>query len=198
MKPMEPLKQTTLRLIGTGKGIQEEDLPKSIYKMLGVQAKMNRTIDTHYIKQHIKEAKRFYHPLWVAKLLVIADRKPFPPRKKPNMVFVDAVSGYRGLFPSIPPMNETQVERAEAATPQITKQQVEQKYIIDVQQNQINRSYVLKKPRYHLEDVFLTYLPLWEVEVDSDYLSKTFVINANTGDSEEYMSGLWGSGELLL
>lgn len=36
---MEPLKQTTLRLIGTGKGIQEEDLPKSIYKMLGVQAK---------------------------------------------------------------------------------------------------------------------------------------------------------------
>ncbi|MBP2004845.1 hypothetical protein [Halobacillus andaensis] len=159
---------------------------------------MNRSIDADYIKNHITSTKRVYHPMWVAKLLVIADRKPFPPRKKPNMVFVDAVSGYRGLFPTVPPMNDREVENGEVVPAQLTKQQVEETYILDIQQNQINRSYVLKKPSYQLEELFLTYLPLWNVHVDSSYLTKEFIINANTGESEEYMSQLWGSGKWRL
>ncbi|MFC7321656.1 hypothetical protein [Halobacillus campisalis] len=195
---METLKNKSLRLIGTGGGITEADLPKTIYKNVGVQQKMNRSIDADYIKKHMTSVKRVYHPMWIAKLLVIADRKPFPPRKKPNMAFVDAVSGYRGLFSSVPPMNEIEVESGEVVPAQLTKQQVEDIYVVDVQQKQINRSYVLKKPRYHLEDLFLTYLPLWKVSVDSGYLTKEFFINANTGDSEEYMSKLWGGAEWRL
>ncbi|MCP3027144.1 hypothetical protein [Halobacillus sp. A5] len=195
---METLKNKNLRLIGTGGGINEEDLPHIIYKSLGVQGKVNRNIDTAYIKRHITYAKRLYHPMWTAKLLVIADRKPFPPRKKPNMVFIDAVSGYRGLFSSIPVMNEITLEHGEAAMAQITKQQAKDTYIPDIQQNQINRSYVLKKPRYQLEELFLAYLPLWKVEVDSRILKERFIINANTGESEEYLSKLWRSGKWLL
>ncbi|MFG6146897.1 hypothetical protein [Halobacillus sp. B23F22_1] len=195
---METVKQKNLRLIGTGGGIAESELPNVIYKNLGIQMKMNRSISADYIKNHIARTKRVYHPMWVAKLLVIADRKPFPPRKKPNMVFVDAVSGYRGLFPTVPAMNEGEVETGEVVPAQLTKQQVKETYIQDIQQNQINRSYVLKKPRYQLEELFLTYLPLWKVQVDSDYLTKEFFINANTGESEEYMSKLWRSVEWRL
>ncbi|WP_173918209.1 hypothetical protein [Halobacillus sp. Marseille-Q1614] len=195
---MDTLKQNNLRLIGSGGEITENEVPKIIYKNLGVQLKMNRHIDAAYLKDHITNTKRLYHPMWVAKLLVIADRKPFPPRKKPNMVFVDAVSGYRGLFPSVPPMKEAEAGSGEIVPVQLTKQQVEETYIIDIQQKQINRSYVLKKPRYELKDLFLTYLPLWKVSVDSSYLTKEFVINANTGESEEYMSKLWKSGEWRL
>ncbi|WP_143414431.1 hypothetical protein [Halobacillus massiliensis] len=195
---MNQVSSKTLQLIGTGEGVKKEELSGLIYRSLGVQVKLNKRLTKDYLKDHITEQQMFYHPLWVGKLLVIADRKPFPPRKKPNMVFIDAVSGYRGLFPSVPPLKGAEASAAQTVGAEITKQEAEEKYIIDIQEKQINRSYVLKKPRYELRELFLTYLPLWKIRVDSSYLTKEFVINGNTGESEEFMSKLWKSREWRL
>lgn len=75
--------------------------------------------------------------MWVAKMLVIAERKPFPPRVTPNMGFVDAVSGYRGLFTSVPPFQSVNSDGL-VARPILQSEDQLQPYIQDLQ-SQINK-----------------------------------------------------------
>ncbi|MBN8235594.1 hypothetical protein JF544_10070 [Halobacillus kuroshimensis] len=150
------------------------------------------------IEQGITKLEKMYHPMWIVKMLVIADRKPFPSKVKPNMAFIDGRSGYRGLFPNVPPITQKEVLDSKVRSADITKQDVLNKYVTDIQEKQINRNYVLKKPRYDIKEIEVVYLPLWKVEVDSPYLTKTFVINGNTGESEDLLFELWSKNEWRL
>lgn len=176
----------------------EEDLPKHMYKGLKPSLKWNRQLNEDSLSRGIIRKEKVYHPMWMVKLLVIAERKPFPPKKKPNMAFVDAVSGYRGLFTSVPPITPKEVPQLYVQRADITKQELLDKYVIDVQDKQINRSYVLKKPRHEIKEIELVYLPLWRVEVDTNFLSKTFILNGNTGEPEDLLYKLWETGEWKL
>ncbi|SFF57348.1 hypothetical protein SAMN05216353_10256 [Halobacillus alkaliphilus] len=178
--------------------LPEEDLAKHMYRSLKPSLKWNRQLNEESLNRGIVKKEKVYHPMWTVKLLVIADRKPFPPKKKPNMAFVDALSGYRGLFTSVPPITAREVSQANVQRADITKQELLDKYVIDVQDKQINRSYILKKPRYEIKEAELVYLPLWRVEVDTDFLSKTFVINGNTGEPEDLLYKLRETGEWKL
>lgn len=130
------------------------------------------------------------------KTLVIADRKPFPPKKTPNMIFIDAVSGYRGLLSTVPETSDAVIIERKLVHPNIIRKDV-LPYIQDVQTSQINRSYILKRPKHELVDYFLIYLPLWKGKIVSQHLNEGFVINANTGESEKHMAKLWKSNKLL-
>lgn len=170
----------------------------SIYKSLGMKRKFNQSLTPDFIRDHTVEKELIYHPFWIAKNLVIAERPPFPPRKMPNVIFVDAVSGYRGLFSTIPPITKEEVEVDNLVTLGITEKKEVHKYIKNVQEKQINRSYILKKPIHEIKEVSLVYLPIWKVKVKSDEIDGYFYINGNTGESEKFMSDRWKSGKDLL
>src|SRR5690625_4363106 len=178
--------------------ISESVLYKSIYKSLGVKGKINKSINIDYIHENVTDKELIYHPFWIVKNLVIAERPPFPSKKMPNIIFIDAVSGYRGLFSKIPPVTAEEVEGETLVPLRISNEKDVNKYIKNVQEKQINRSYILKKPIHEVKEVSLVYLPIWKVKVKSDELNETFYINGNTGESEKFMSDRWKSGKDLL
>ncbi|CDQ19372.1 hypothetical protein [Halobacillus karajensis] len=186
-----------VNLLGNGT-VQARELSAYIYKTLKAPLRWNRKLDEEIIDKGIVKKEKIYHPMWAVKMLVIADRKPFPPRKKPNMAFVDAVSGYRGLFPNVPFVTQEKVSTSNVKEALITKQELLEKYITDIQKKQINRNYVLKKPRYEIRETEMVYLPLWKVEVETTFFTETFVINGNTGESEDLLMKLWNSNEWKL
>src|SRR5699024_7607103 len=106
------------------KNISDARLYKSIYKSLGIRQKLNRTINPDYVRDHTTRKETLYHPFWMAKNLIVADRSPFPPKKIPRIIFVDAVSGYRGLFSHVPPINAESVADNVLTAPQITEENV--------------------------------------------------------------------------
>ncbi|GGD03110.1 hypothetical protein GCM10007216_37280 [Thalassobacillus devorans] len=178
--------------------LESHELPGYMYKNLKPSLKLNRQLNKELIEKGIVKKEKVYHPMWIVKMLEIADRKPFPPRKRPNMLFVDAVSGYRGLFPNVPPITQKEETSTRVKKASITKQELLGKYIVDVQEKQINRKYVLKKPGYEIKEIEMVYLPLWLVEVETAFFSKTFVLNGNTGESEDLLMKLWKSNEWKL
>lgn len=182
--------------IGT-KTISDELLFKSVYKSIGLTRKFNKSLNPDYIKKHLNKKELLYHPFWIVKNLVIAERPPFPPKIMPNIIFIDAVSGYRGLFTTIPPLTEEEVDMDVLVEPQITEDMLE-KYIQNVQQRQINRSYILKKPLHEVKEISLVYLPIWKVQVRGELVYETFYINGNSGDSEKFMSERWRNKKDLL
>lgn len=184
------MRKRTITLLGSNKLISEDKLYLYMYKALKWSQKMNKEINSTFLKNHITDKELFYHPLWIAKTLVIAGRRPFPPKKIPKMIFVDAISGYRGMLSTVPQTVSIHVKPEHLTNIGIIEEDVK-KYIKDVQEKQINRSYVLKKPDHKLIELSLVYLPLWRVNVKSDMLNKEFIINANTGESEEYMVTFW-------
>jgi hypothetical protein len=177
--------------------ITDEVLYKSIYKSMGWMRRFNKMSKPSSIQEQVIRRELFYHPFWIVKNLVIAERPPFPPRKMPNIIFIDAVSGYRGLFTTIPPMQEEEVEIERLVAPEISEEVLD-KYIRNVQHKQINRSYILKKPLHEVKEVSLVYLPIWKVQVKGEIGPETFYINANTGESEKFMSERWKSKKDLL
>jgi hypothetical protein len=186
-----------IQRIGTNL-ITDAVLYKSIYKSIGVKGKFNHKVNPDYVRAHAVEKELIYHPFWIVKNLVIAERPPFPPKKMPNVIFIDAVSGYRGLFSRIPPVTDEKVEESSLALLRISKEEELKKYIKNVQEKQINRSYILKKPIHEVKEVSLVYLPIWKVKVKSGEINDTFYINGNTGESEKFMSERWKNGKDLL
>lgn len=145
-----------------------------------------------------KFKKLIHHPFWMVKSLIVAARPPFPPRKIPRMIFIDAVSGYRGIFSHVPPVTEEEAAYDTVVEPFLESEADIAAYIRDVQERQINRQYMLKKPEHEVIDRTLVYLPIYKVRVESDEIDDVFYINANTGESENFLSGRWRNGEDLL
>lgn len=177
--------------------ISEKTLYTSIYKSIGLKAKLNSTITKDYIKSHSADVRLLYHPFWMIKNLVVADRPPFPPKKIPRIIFVDAVSGYRGIFSHVPPVTEEEAGDEQIVSPYIGKNDVG-RYAEDVREKQINKQYMLKKPNHEHLETSLVYLPIYKVTVGSDEIDQTFYINGNTGESEQFLSDRWLNGKDLL
>jgi len=191
------LRQKKITLLGAKDLIQKQSLTEHVYKSLPWRLKLNRHVNREHIRENLTVKQVIYHPFWIAKTLVIADRKPFPPKKSPNMVFIDGVSYYRGLFANIPELTETVVDQPDnIVKSELTKADVP-RYVKDVQFSQINRTYLLKKPQHEIVDYFITYLPLWIAELKSPYWQNTLYINANTGELESHLSKLWQTKEKL-
>lgn len=177
--------------------ISEKELYQSIYKSLGMKARLNKTINADYLKKNTTSATLLYHPFWMVKNLVLADRPPFPPKKIPRMIFIDAVSGYRGIFSHVPPVSEEAVDEEKIVEALIREEAVDQ-YAEDVRAKQIDKQYLLKKPRHEALETALVYLPIHKVVVESAEVNKTFYINGNTGESEQFLSERWKNGKDLI
>lgn len=186
----------TIKRIGE-KNITEDKLIKSIYKSLGAKQKLSRRINTSYIRAHITDQELIYHPFWMVKSLIVAARPPFPPKKIPRMIFIDAVSGYRGIFSHVPPITEEAADGS-IVPPFLQNEEDIDIYIRHVQEKQINKQYLLKKPEHEIVERTLAHLPIFKVSVESAEINDVFYINANTGESEDFLSERWRSKKDLL
>ena len=188
----------TVKQIGERQVVTEDNLHQFISKNIGLKNKLKTKVNKEYVKQQLADYDLIYHPMWLAKTIVIAERPPFPPKKLPNIIFVDAVSGYRGVFQSVPHVQEIEISQENMVKNKISLEECENKYVKDVQIQQINRSYILKKPKHEIADLFLAYLPIWRVTMNTGPIDETFFINANTGENESYMSERWENGKDLI
>lgn len=194
---MDTLKN--IKRIGDGQNdISGPKLYKAVYKSLGLKGKLSKRVNQDYIREHVHHEELIYHPFWMVKNLVVAERPPFASKKIPRIIFVDAVSGYRGIFSHVPPLTDEAVDDGQLTSLQIDSEEAVSKYIKDVQVKQINRSYILKKPLHEIKETSLVYLPIWKVRLKSSEFNRTFFINKNTGESEQFLSERWWNGKDLL
>lgn len=133
------------------------------------------------------------HPMWFAWAEVIADRPPFRPVVRPTVIFVDAFSGYRGQLTTVPHTQEVDRDVGMVQPARIREEERASELVRDVQIQQINRSYVLRKPRHQIRRLEMLYLPLWRFDPGGG--GQVAVINAVTGDDESYLAGRWGAEE---
>ncbi|HLR97238.1 MAG TPA: hypothetical protein VK053_22135, partial [Jiangellaceae bacterium] len=104
------------------------------------------------------------HPMWIAQAEVIADRPPLRPVVRPTLIFVDAVSEYRGQLTTVPHTQQVDRHASTVHRVRIRDEQRARELVQDVQTQQINRSYVLRKPRHEIRRLELLYLPLWRFD----------------------------------
>ncbi|TSJ63686.1 hypothetical protein FPQ13_08605 [Allobacillus salarius] len=188
----------TVKQIGDRQVVSEDNLYQFVYKNIGLKSKLKTKVNKAYVKEHLANYELIYHPMWLAKTIIIAERPPFTPKKLPNIIFVDAVSGYRGVFQRIPVVQEIEISQENVVKNKIRMDECKSKYIKDVQAQQIDRSYILKKPKHEIVDLFLVYLPIWRVTLNIGSNDETFYINANTGENETYMRERWENGKDLI
>lgn len=178
-------------MIGPARPLQSKALLRALRQELG--SKKRRSLTALY--QTVTSQKLIYHPLWLGKVLTLAARPPFPPKKTPNLVFVDAVSGYRGVLERIPTLEEGTPDDGQYVQPVIDLNEVARQYVQSVLHT-INRGYVLKKPEHQLASLELVLLPLWQISLDLDTPQRVY-LNGVTGESESYMANLWNSNSWL-
>ncbi|GLO65510.1 hypothetical protein M3E13_10685 [Oceanobacillus kimchii] len=182
------VKTISIQRIGEDPTITLERLYKYVFRTLPFRMRLfNRGVDEQYLIDNTIEKYLFYHPMWVANTLIIAERPPLAPKILKQHIFVDAISGYRGLLSKTLPLNTVDVNRELLESHQIIEMDEVEKFVKDVQVKQINRSYLLKKPQHEIKELKLVYLPLWRIKVKSKFIDQVFVINANTGESENYI-----------
>lgn len=189
--------QMNIKQIGAGLLISKNQAIHSAYKCFSLLDRLRKKITKAEIEQN-SSLQLIYHPFWLAKTFVIAARPPFPPKKSPNMIFVDAVSGYRGIFSQIPPITDQKISKAQLQTGMIRTKKEAKKYVKDVQIDQINRMYLLKKPEHEVIDLDLYYMPIWKVIIHTPLLKKIYFINANTGEPENFMAEKWRTKDDLM
>lgn len=181
------VKTISIQRIGERSTITLERLYKYVFRTLPLRLRFNRVVDEQYLIDNTIEKYLYYHPMWVANTLIIAERPPLAPKILNQRIFIDAISGYRGLVSKSLPLKTMDVDRSLLASHQIVETNEVEKYVKDVQVKQINRSYLLKKPQHEIKELQLVYLPLWRIKVKSKFIDQVFVINANTGESENFI-----------
>lgn len=179
--------------IGAQKTLEPDALLKAVRKSLGVKGwRWRRLAD---MRAAVIDQELIYHPLWLGKVLTLADRPPFQPKRIPNAAFVDAVSGYRGVLERIPEVNYGARDDGRPVKALIDSEQQAKPYVQAVMHS-VNRGYVLKKPQHQLASLELLHMPLWKVTVEVPD-RQTVYVNAVTGEPENYMARQWGSRDWL-
>ena len=180
-------------VIGGEEPLDEEAILAGAHRGLGMLRRLR--VSRGRLRSADASMRLVHHPMWLAKVVSYADRPPFPAKAKPNVVFVDAVSGYRGVLETMPALTKLVPAGHDTPEPVVASEPDARRYVAAVLRR-VDRSYLLKKPRHVIRDLTIAFLPLWHVRVDLDGGIEC-VVNGNTGEPETYMASLWGSREWL-
>ncbi|WP_147383476.1 hypothetical protein [Nesterenkonia natronophila] len=184
---------TPIGTIGTASALDPDLLLRAVRKSLGVRGwRWHRLSE---LRESVTDQELIYHPLWLGKVLTLADRPPFPPKRIPNAAFVDAVSGYRGVLERIPEVSHGTNDDGRQVKPVINTEQQAKRYVQAVMHT-VNRGYVLKKPQHQLASLELLYMPLWKVTAEVPE-RRVVHVNAVTVEPETYMARQWQSADWL-
>ena len=182
---------TRVPVLGGGEPVSTDVIVRGARNALGMRRRARTSV--REVRAVMVASELVHHPMWIAKVLTYADRPPFSPKVTPNAVFVDAVSGYRGVLETMPAMDQPLPERANRPEATIATAEAAKAYVDAVLQK-VNRQYMLRKPRHEIAELLQVALPLIRVRLDLDG-GTDVVINGNTGAPETYMASLWGKDD---
>ncbi|MFB4159013.1 hypothetical protein ACE1TF_03930 [Geomicrobium sp. JSM 1781026] len=172
-----------LLVIGDG---TEQKIPDRLHTLRKqVRKSFKVKMATDELEQFMKRKQKVFYPIWVVKLQVIAERKPFSPKITAMTAFIDAISGHHQLHTDAPSFEYIGAIGVKIPPKLSSVKQIEP-YIANIKTH-LNKKYMNKKPDYLIEDSFLSYMPLWEYEVKYRGLTKTFALNATTGEPEQHL-----------
>src|SRR5699024_4853490 len=96
------------------KKITGEGLYKAANQAMGCKTSVNRKVGIRYIQDNLVGETVIYHRIWLVESVIVAARPPFRPKTIPRIIFVDGVSGYRGVFSHVPPIVDETVDSSQA------------------------------------------------------------------------------------
>lgn len=71
----------TVKQIGERQVVTEDNLHQFIYKNIGLKNKLKTKVNKEYVKQQLADYDLIYHPMWLAKTIVIAERPTISSKK---------------------------------------------------------------------------------------------------------------------
>jgi len=113
---------------------------------------------------NIVDTKYVFHPFWFIKAVSYADRIPFPPKVRRYVIYIDAVSGERGLTDRFPQIEQQTAGIHTVRSPQLIKDNIKP-LVDDLVESLILRRYLLKRPTVEVMDPELIYLPFYYVRI---------------------------------
>ena len=146
--------------------------------------------------------------MWVAWAEVVAARPPLAPLVRPTMIFVDAVSEYRGVLGVVPRTQRLTIdgprvlregrtlvedERVTVPAPRLDRDRAAE-MVTEVQRGQIDRTYLLRKPQHRTRRLELLHLPVWRFASPGTGIPER-VVNAVTGEDEGYLAARWRAAQ---
>lgn len=158
-------------------------------------ARWRRLGSVPVLRAELREQELLWCPLWLARTLVTADRPPFPPRRSAVAVFVDGLSGYAGLLGGAAPTAVVDPVEGRVLAPVLDEEQARDR-VTEVQRQQIDRSYPLRKPRHRIESVRLVHLPVRRLHLagpraEAAGVAGSWHVNAVSGELETHLAREW-------
>lgn len=123
------------------------------------------------------EVELAYKKLYFCKILALAARTPFPPKKIGYTLFYDPVMDQGGLTESIPATQAEDVDEERIVPEKYTLETFEVQKA-DFVEKYILRSYLLKRPELHDQGIEEVYLPYWVCTYSPNV---QILVNAATG-----------------
>lgn len=117
-----------------------------------------------------------YKKLYFLKVMAYASRVPFPPKKRPYVVFFDSYLSLNGVTYGVPEYEKKNVPDSAVLPDKVTRESFEQQqnYIIE---QRVLKQYLLKRPEIKVEGIEEIYLPYYKCTFNG----KVTFINAATG-----------------
>jgi hypothetical protein len=146
----------------TQRTIKQEELPKLV--LVHLTPLWQRLLHIKKENVQILEAKPAYYPFWFIKAEAYADRSPFSPKLRRHVLYIDAMTGDRGLTNQFPKIEQKSKTKIDVLSPRFNKEKVDN-LINELVEDFILRPYLLKRPTVKIVGKELIYLHYYLVNV---------------------------------
>lgn len=157
--------------------VRREELQRLLYSR--VVSRWRRLLPAGKQKPlDIFDTQYVFVPFWFIKVASYADRIPFPPKVRRYVIYIDAISGERGLTDRFPRTEERDAGEYRVRSPYM-KEDTIKPMVDDLVESLILRRYLLKRPSVEVMDPELVYLPHYYVRVrTADEAIRMYAVNA--------------------
>lgn len=160
--------------------VRQEGLPKLLH-FYGMPL-WRRLLLGRKEEVQLLETQYVLHPFWFIKVAAYADRLPFSPKLRRHVLYIDAVTGERGLTDRFPEI-EKKTRTGKKIVPPLLKDEDVKQMTEELIENLILRTYLLKRPRIEVAGRELVYLPHYQVRVNvRDGEIHSLSVNALSGE----------------
>lgn len=121
-----------------------------------------------------------YKPFYFLKVLALASRKPFKPKRSGYVLFFDSVLGRGGLTPGVPVWEEVEVPEGQVWDASFPLEKFEEVQPALVEKF-IMRRYLLKRPDLQYQGLDRVWLPYYLCFYAAGASKTRVVLNAETG-----------------
>lgn len=140
----------------------------------------NRRAHRLGIEPMVQKPRLCYKKMYFVKILALASRVPFKPKKTDYTMFYDSVTDTAGLTEYVPAAEETEVDEPYVLKPLYDLDAFNRRQD-EFMERYLLRGYLLKRPELKIMGVEEVYLPYWVCRFPPNRKKDGLLINAATG-----------------